>query len=145
MEEDVDLTVAGRNLKLKVRDGELWAEGHAYTSLWLGVASGREKVRELLERLKWSVVMLSLLTEVLRGEEVYVFQRRGSVLKNLGHLNSLTLLLGDTPVLVIRASAMLGKGFIEYLAATQPVLPIYAIEGLMNMRRSELLGALYLL
>ncbi|RLE83337.1 MAG: hypothetical protein DRJ67_12370, partial [Thermoprotei archaeon] len=144
--EDVDLVVAGRNLKLKVAGGELWVErNYAYTGLWLGVRLGSVRVKKVLEELRWSIVMLSLLAEVFREEEIHVFQGRESRAKWLCDFESIARMLGDTPVLVIKSSEKLGRDFIEYLSATQPVLPIYAVEGRMGMRRGELLGALYLL
>jgi|GEM_PF-4744779 len=141
VEESVDLVVAGRNLKLNVRDGELWVEGgYAYTGLWLGVRSG-ERTKTILEKLKWSLVAPPLLAEVLKGEDINAFQGR----EYIADFESLTRALRDTPVLVIKAGKELGEDFIEYLAATQSAIPIYAMRERMSVRRGGLLGALYLL
>lgn len=146
VEESVDLVVAGRNLKLKVRDGELWVEGdYAYTGLWIGVRAEDEGVKAVLERLNWSLVTPPLLAEVLKRADAALFQGTERDAARLGSLGSLARLLSDTPVLVMKVGGKLSRTFIEYLAATQSVIPIYIAEGRMGMRRGELLGALYLL
>ncbi|MCS7139558.1 MAG: DEAD/DEAH box helicase [Candidatus Nezhaarchaeota archaeon] len=144
LEEEVELTTAGRNLPLKYEGGSFWIHElrgpYEYTALWMGVEGDASQVRSLFEVLDGKLVQFRLIVDLLEGG-VKVFQGKREVcritrLMDSGHL-------GDVPTLAMCNSSKERGDLIEHLSALESMIPVYVVYG--QGERGELLGGLYLL
>ena len=146
IEEFLNLATIGRNIPLKeCINGEFWTDEtrppYEYTFLWVGVEE--IEAEAFLKQLNDNLVILRFFIENLEnfGGRAYILQGKRKIcrIKRLLEGRYLT----DIPVLVLHASDSKKQEFIQYLSATDSLIPIYMLEH--NNEQGKLLGGIYLL